>query len=165
MWKKEHENFAQRSSSTTGCTTSKTRPRSPTPYDALFRELQALEAEHPELRSADSPTRRVGGAPLAKFGEVRHRTPMLSISNAFEEEDVRAFDRRVCQALGSERVEYATEPKLDGLAVSLVYRDGAFAQGATRGDGTTGEDVTTNLRTVRSIPCNEAKYLEVAARC
>jgi DNA ligase (NAD+) len=131
-------------------------------YDALFRELQALEAEHPELRSADSPTQRVGGAPLAEFGEVRHRTPMLSISNAFEEEDVRAFDRRVCQALGTERVQYATEPKLDGLAVSLVYRDGAFAQGATRGDGTTGEDVTANLRTVRSIPlATKAKYLEV----
>lgn len=131
-------------------------------YDALFRELQALEAEHPELRSADSPTQRVGGAPLAEFGEVRHRTPMLSISNAFEEEDVRAFDRRVCQALGTERVQYATEPKLDGLAVSLVYRDGAFAQGATRGDGTTGEDVTANLRTVRSIPlATKARYLEV----
>ena len=131
-------------------------------YDALFRELQALEAEHPELRSADSPTQRVGGAPLAEFGEVRHRTPMLSISNAFEEEDVRAFDRRVCQALGTERVQYATEPKLDGLAVSLVYRDGAFAHGATRGDGTTGEDVTANLRTVRSIPLTtKAKYLEV----
>ena len=131
-------------------------------YDALFRELQALETEHPELRSADSPTQRVGGAPLAEFGEVRHRTPMLSISNAFEEEDVRAFDRRVCQALGTERVQYATEPKLDGLAVSLVYRDGAFAQGATRGDGTTGEDVTANLRTVRSIPlATKAKYLEV----
>jgi DNA ligase (NAD+) len=131
-------------------------------YDALFRELQALEAEHPQLRRADSPTQRVGGAPLAEFGEVRHRTPMLSISNAFEEEDVRAFDRRVCQALGTERVQYATEPKLDGLAVSLVYRDGAFAQGATRGDGTTGEDVTANLRTVRSIPLiTKAKYLEV----
>ena len=131
-------------------------------YDALFRELQALEAEHPELRSADSPTQRVGGAPLAEFGEVRHRTPMLSISNAFEEEDVRAFDRRVCQALGTERVQYATEPKLDGLAVSLVYRDGAFAQGATRGDGISGEDVTANLRTVRSIPlATKAKYLEV----
>ncbi|HEU4925306.1 MAG TPA: NAD-dependent DNA ligase LigA [Burkholderiales bacterium] len=131
-------------------------------YDALFRELQALEAEHPELRSANSPTQRVGGAPLAEFGEVRHRTPMLSISNAFEEEDVRAFDRRVCQALGTERVQYATEPKLDGLAVSLVYREGAFAQGATRGDGTTGEDVTANLRTVRSIPlATKAKYLEV----
>jgi DNA ligase (NAD+) len=131
-------------------------------YDALFRELQALEAEHPELRSADSPTQRVGSAPLAEFGEVQHRTPMLSIANAFDEEEVRAFDRRVCQAVGAEGVEYATEPKLDGLAVSLVYRDGAFVQGATRGDGTTGEDVTANLRTVRSIPLRiKANDLEV----
>jgi len=131
-------------------------------YDALFRELQALEAAHPELRSDASPTQRVGAAPLAEFGEVRHRTPMLSISNAFDEEDVRAFDRRVCQAVGAEVVEYATEPKLDGLAVSLTYRDGAFVQGATRGDGTTGEDVTLNLRTVRSIPLRiKSEDLEV----
>jgi DNA ligase (NAD+) len=131
-------------------------------YDALFRELQALEAGHPELRSADSPTQRVGGAPLAEFGEVRHRTPMLSIANAFDEEEVRAFDKRVCQAVGTEGAEYATEPKLDGLAVSLVYRDGILVQGATRGDGTTGEDVTANLRTVRSIPLKiQEKYLEV----
>ena len=121
-------------------------------YDALFRELQELEAAHPELRSPDSPTQRVGGAPLAAFGEVRHRTPMLSISNAFDAEEVRAFDKRVAQAVGAGGVEYAAEPKLDGLAVSLVYRDGVFVQGATRGDGTTGEDVTANLRTVRSIP-------------
>jgi DNA ligase (NAD+) len=131
-------------------------------YDALLRELQALEAEHPELRSADSPTQRVGAAPLAEFGEMRHRTPMLSIANAFDAEEVRAFDKRVCQAVGAEVVEYATEPKLDGLAVSLVYRDGAFVQGATRGDGTTGEDVTANLRTIRSIPLRiRNKYLEV----
>ena len=121
-------------------------------YDALFGELQALEAEHPELRTPDSPTQRVGAAPLAEFGEVRHRTPMLSISNAFDEEDVRAFHKRISQALGAETIEYATEPKFDGLAVSLTYRDGAFVQGATRGDGTTGEDVTLNLRTIPSIP-------------
>ena len=132
-------------------------------YDRLFRELEALEARHPELRTPDSPTQRVGGAPLAEFGEVRHRTPMLSISNAFDEDDVRAFDRRIGQALGVERVEYAAEPKFDGLAVSLVYRDGSFVQGATRGDGTTGEDVTPNLRTVRSIPLQiaERESLEV----
>jgi DNA ligase (NAD+) len=131
-------------------------------YDALFRELQALEAEHPELRSADSPTQRIGAAPLAHFGEVRHRTPMLSIANAFDEDEVRAFDKRVSQAVGAQAVEYATEPKLDGLAVSLVYRDGALVQGATRGDGTTGEDVTANLRTVRSIPLKiEGTSLEV----
>jgi DNA ligase (NAD+) len=121
-------------------------------YDKLFAELQALEAEHPELRTPDSPTQRVGAAPLPQFSEVRHRTPMLSIANAFDEEEVRAFDKRVRQALGVEEVEYAAEPKFDGLAVSLVYRDGLLAQGATRGDGTTGEDVTPNLRTVGSIP-------------
>ena len=132
-------------------------------YDRLFRELQELEAQHPELVAPDSPTQRVGGAPLAEFGEVRHRTPMLSISNAFEEDDVRAFDRRISQAIGSASIEYAAEPKLDGLAVSLTYSDGSFVQGATRGDGTTGEDVTANLRTVRSIPLqiNEQKLLEV----
>jgi DNA ligase (NAD+) len=131
-------------------------------YDALFAELQALESAHPELRSADSPTQRVGGAPLPQFEEVRHRTPMLSIGNAFDEEEVRAFDKRVRQAVGADTVEYAAEPKFDGLAVSLVYRDGVFAQGATRGDGTTGEDVTPNLRTVGSIPLKiNATALEV----
>jgi DNA ligase (NAD+) len=133
-------------------------------YDRLFRELQALEAEHPRLRSADSPTQRVGAPPLAEFGEVRHRTPMLSISNAFDEADVRAFDKRVCQAVGAPVVEYATEPKLDGLAVSLVYRDGVFVQGATRGDGTTGEDVTLNLRTVRSIPLSIPRDQNIEVR-
>jgi DNA ligase (NAD+) len=121
-------------------------------YDALFAELQALESAHPQLRTADSPTQRVGGAPLPQFDEVRHRTPMLSIGNAFDEAEVRAFDKRVRQAVGADIVEYAAEPKFDGLAVSLVYRNGVFAQGATRGDGTTGEDVTPNLRTVGSIP-------------
>ena len=126
-------------------------------YDALFGELQALEAEHPELVTPDSPTQRVGGAPLPQFEEVRHRTPMLSISNAFDEDEVRAFDKRVRQALGAETVDYAAEPKFDGLAVSLVYRDGVFAQAATRGDGTVGEDVSANLRTIRSIPLRIAE--------
>jgi DNA ligase (NAD+) len=121
-------------------------------YDRLFAELQALEAAHPELITPDSPTQRVGAAPLAEFGEVRHRTPMLSIANAFDEDEVRAFDKRIAQALGTELVEYAAEPKFDGLAVSLTYRNGAFVQAATRGDGTTGEDVTQNLRTIQSIP-------------
>jgi len=121
-------------------------------YDRLFRELEALEAEHPGLRTPDSPTQRVGAAPLPQFDEVRHRTPMLSIANAFDEEAVGAFDRRVRQAVGADAVEYATEPKLDGLAVSLTYRDGLLVQGATRGDGTTGEDVTANLRTIRNLP-------------
>ena len=121
-------------------------------YDALFQELAALEQAHPELATADSPTQRVGAPPLAEFAEVTHRTAMLSISNAFAEDEVRAFDRRVREALGVDEVEYAAEPKFDGLAVSLLYRDGVLVQGATRGDGTTGEDVTPNLRTVRSIP-------------
>jgi DNA ligase (NAD+) len=121
-------------------------------YDALFRELQALEAEHPELRTPDSPTQRVGAAPLPQFAEVRHRTPMLSIGNAFAEDEVHAFDKRMREALAVDKIEYAVEPKFDGLAVSLTYRDGLLAQGATRGDGTTGEDVTANLRTVHTIP-------------
>ena len=133
-------------------------------YDKLFRELQALEEKHPGLRSAESPTQRVGGAPLSEFAEVRHRTPMLSINNAFDEEEVRAFDKRVRDALGVDAVEYAAEPKFDGLAISLGYRKGAFAQGATRGDGTAGEDVTANLRTVRSIPLSIAEKAELEVR-
>jgi DNA ligase (NAD+) len=132
-------------------------------YDALFRELQALEEQHPELRSPDSPTQRVGGAPVGEFAEVRHRAPMLSINNAFDEEEVRAFDERARKALGVEAIEYAADPKFDGLAISLAYRGGRFVQGATRGDGATGEDVTANLRTVRSIPLvvDEKAELEV----
>ena len=128
-------------------------------YDRLFRELVRIEEEHTDLRRSDSPTQRVGAPPLPGFAEVRHRTPMLSLGNAFEEEEVRAFDRRVREALGVAQVEYAVEPKFDGLAISLGYRKGVFTQGATRGDGATGEDVTPNLRTVRSIPLR----LEAAA--
>jgi len=121
-------------------------------YDKLFRELQTLESQHPELLTADSPTQRVGGNPLKSFAEVQHRTPMLSLNNAFGDEEVRAFDIRIREALGRAEVEYAVEPKFDGLAVTLTYRNGIFVQGATRGDGSTGEDVTENLRTVRAIP-------------
>jgi DNA ligase (NAD+) len=121
-------------------------------YDALFRELQALEADHPELVTPQSPTQRVGTAPQEQFRQVRHRVPMLSLGNAFEPEEVVAFDRRVREGLGQDEVEYAAEPKFDGLAISLTYVDGVFVQGATRGDGYTGEDVTANLRTVRAIP-------------
>lgn len=121
-------------------------------YDKLFRELGELEATYPELATPDSPTQRVGGVPLAEFSKVVHRTPMLSLNNAFTEEDVAGFDRRVREALGRDVVEYALEPKFDGLAISLLYDHGRFAQGATRGDGYTGEDATANLRTVRSIP-------------
>jgi len=121
-------------------------------YDRLYRELQALEAAHPELISPDSPTQRVGGAPLAEFAQRQHRLPMLSLNNAFEEEEVAAFDRRCREGLDTAVVDYACEPKLDGLAITLVYERGLFAYGATRGDGYSGEDVSANLRTVRSVP-------------
>jgi DNA ligase (NAD+) len=121
-------------------------------YDSLFRELQALEAEFPELISPDSPTQRVGSVPLAAFDSVAHRLPMLSLNNGFSEEDVRNFDRRIREALEADAIEYSAEPKFDGLAISLRYEDGRFVQGATRGDGMTGEDVTQNLRTVRGVP-------------
>jgi DNA ligase (NAD+) len=121
-------------------------------YDRLFRELLALEAQHPELVTPDSPTRRVGAPPLPEFRPVTHRVPMLSLANAFDDEDVAAFDRRVREGLGQDRIDYAVEPKFDGLAISLTYENGHFVLGATRGDGYTGEDVTANLRTVRSIP-------------
>jgi DNA ligase (NAD+) len=125
-------------------------------YDRLFRELQGLEAAHPALATADSPTQRVGGAPLKAFDKVQHGVPMLSLNNAFSDEEVAAFDRRVREALPSDltqgEVAYAAEPKFDGLAISLRYENGVFVQGATRGDGFTGEEVTANLRTVRNIP-------------
>jgi len=121
-------------------------------YDRLLRELQQIESDHPELASPDSPTQRVGGAPLPQFEPFAHRTPMLSLSNAFSEEEVGAFDRRAREGLELDIVEYLAEPKFDGLAISLVYEQGRFVRGATRGDGYTGEDVTPNLRTVKSIP-------------
>jgi DNA ligase (NAD+) len=121
-------------------------------YDTLFRELQALEATHPELLSADSPTQRIGGSPLPEFRQVAHSVPMLSLNNAFSAEEATAFDRRCREGLGVESVDYACEPKFDGLAICLRYENGVFVQGATRGDGFAGEDVTHNLRTVRNIP-------------
>jgi DNA ligase (NAD+) len=137
-------------------------------YDALFRELQALEREHPALASADSPTQRVGGEAAAEFDTVTHRVPMLSLNNAFTPEEAGAFDRRVREAVGVERVAYAVEPKFDGLAVSLVYEQGRFTLGATRGDGYVGENVTGNLRTIKALPLKLAaaevtvpRYLEV----
>ncbi len=121
-------------------------------YDRLMRELQALESEHPELISPDSPTQRVGGAPLEGFAEVRHETPMLSLANAFSEEEIRQFHERVLRGLETGHVGYVAEPKLDGVAISLRYVDGRLAQAATRGDGATGEDVTSNVRTISAIP-------------
>jgi len=121
-------------------------------YDKLFRELEQLEREYPELVTPDSPTQRVGAVPRADFGEIRHAVPMLSLDNAFSEEEVRAFDRRVREGLNLEQVVYAAEPKLDGLAVSLLYEDGVLVSGATRGDGYTGEDISQNVRTLPSVP-------------
>jgi DNA ligase (NAD+) len=121
-------------------------------FDKLFRELEALEQHYPQLITPDSPTQRIGAVPLKAFSQIIHRTPMLSLGNAFEAAEVEAFDRRVCQMLGVDCVEYVVEPKFDGLAVSLRYENGVFVSGATRGDGYIGEDVTLNLRTVKSIP-------------
>ncbi len=121
-------------------------------YDRLLRQLQALEAEHPELISPDSPTQRVGATPLAAFDSVRHELPMLSLDNAFDDEEVAEFDRRARERLEVHSIEYTAEPKLDGLAVSLLYEDGVLVRGATRGDGSSGEDITQNVRTIESIP-------------
>lgn len=122
-------------------------------YDRLMRELQAVEAEHPELVTPDSPTQRVSGAPAAGFAEVRHNVPMLSLDNAFEEQDVLDFDRRAREKLeGVASIEYVCEPKLDGLAISIRYENGKLVTAATRGDGNTGEDVTANVRTIKSVP-------------
>ena len=121
-------------------------------YDRLLRELQALEAVHPDLATPDSPTQRVGAAPSGAFAKVSHAIPMLSLGNAFSEEEVADFVRRIEERLGREQPAFSAEPKLDGLAISLRYEHGRFVQGATRGDGTTGEDVTANLRTVKAIP-------------
>ena len=122
-------------------------------YDALMRELETLEATHPELITPDSPTQRVGAVPQSELATVRHRVPMLSLANAMDEAELWAFDERVCRALGTDAaIEYVAEPKLDGMAVELVYEEGRFVQGSTRGDGVTGEDITLNLRTIRAIP-------------
>ena len=121
-------------------------------YDALLRELQRLEAQFPELLTSDSPTQRVGAAPLKAFAEVRHEVPMLSLDNAFSDEEVSEFARRIREKLEREDLEFVAEPKLDGLAISLLYEDGVLARAATRGDGHSGEDVTQNVRTIRAIP-------------
>lgn len=135
-------------------------------YDRLLRELQEIENAHPELITPDSPTQRVGGEPLSGFVKVVHDTPMLSLANAFNEADLRDFDRRVRETAG-DRYEYVCELKIDGLAISLKYENGLFVQGSTRGDGTIGEDITANLRTVRSIPLrlNEPVTIEARGEC
>jgi DNA ligase (NAD+) len=139
-------------------------------YDGLLRELQDLEEQFPELETPDSPTQRVGAAPVGALGEVRHRTPMLSLSNAFSADELRAFDSRVRRLLSvsspetADEVRYGTELKIDGLAISLRYERGALAQGATRGDGTTGEDVTANIRTIEAVPKRLTEPVSVEVR-
>ena len=126
---------------------------SDTEYDTLFRKLEKLESEHPDLVTPDSPTQRIGAKPLEEFGTITHRIPMLSLENAMNEEELQAFDERVRRGLKTDQdISYVAEPKLDGLAVELVYENGVLMNGSTRGDGITGEDITQNLRTVKSIP-------------
>ncbi|MCP3742520.1 NAD-dependent DNA ligase LigA [Rossellomorea sp. BNER] len=132
-------------------------------YDSLLKELQKLEESFPQLKTSDSPSQRVGGDILEAFQKVQHRAPMLSLGNAFNEEDLRDFDRKVRQAVGEE-FSYVCELKIDGLAVSLRYEDGILVQGATRGDGTTGEDITANLKTIRSIPLRISEPLSIEVR-
>ncbi|HBL22971.1 MAG TPA: DNA ligase (NAD(+)) LigA, partial [Deltaproteobacteria bacterium] len=121
-------------------------------YDNLLRELARLEDEFPEFADPNSPTQRVGARPLDAFTSVPHSVPMLSLQNAMTEEEVRDFHKRVTKLLGMDDVEYVMEVKIDGLAVELVYIDGVFTLGSTRGDGYVGEDVTQNLRTIRAVP-------------
>lgn len=122
-------------------------------YDRLMRELRELEAQRPDLITPDSPTQRVGAAPLAFFSQVRHEVPMLSLDNVFDEESFLAFNKRVQDRLKqTDALSWCCELKLDGLAVSILYENGVMTRAATRGDGTTGEDITTNVRTIRAIP-------------
>jgi DNA ligase (NAD+) len=133
-------------------------------YDKLFRALHALEKEHPELVTPDSPTQRVGGEPLKAFKTVTHKKPLLSLDNAMNEAELREFDRRVRDGLGQDKVEYVCELKMDGLAVTLTYQKGAFTVGSTRGDGVHGEDITANLKTIKAIPLVMPEPLDLEVR-
>ncbi|MBI4346529.1 MAG: NAD-dependent DNA ligase LigA, partial [Elusimicrobia bacterium] len=121
-------------------------------YDRLFRRLRELEEKHPELRSQDSPTQRVGAAPDSAFAPVRHKVPMLSLDNAYNADELREWHARAVRGLGREPSGYVVEAKIDGVSCSITYLDGKLAVAATRGDGETGEDVTANIRTIRNIP-------------
>src|SRR5262252_4723013 len=123
-------------------------------FDKLLHELERLEADNPDLVTVDSPTQRVGGRLVAGFADVAHKVPMLSLDNAYSEDELRAFDERVRKGagLGDAKVAYVAEMKIDGLSIALTYEDGRLVRGATRGDGTRGEDVTMNVRTIRAIP-------------
>jgi len=136
-------------------------------YDKLFRKLEDIEKAHPELITPDSPTQRVGGAPLKAFKSVTHKVPLLSLGNAFNFEELDAFDKRVSEGLGVRgkgQVEYVCELKMDGLAVSLEYKNGKFIKGSTRGDGVTGEDITQNLKTIKSVPLSIDKKIDIEVR-
>src|SRR3954462_732462 len=132
-------------------------------YDQLLKELLKLEEAFPEFISPDSPTQRVGWQVLDMFNKVRHESPMLSLGNAFNESDLRDFDRKVRQGVG-DHFSYVCELKIDGLAVSLKYENGLFVQGSTRGDGTIGEDITANLKTIRSIPLRLLEPITIEVR-
>src|ERR1041384_848845 len=121
-------------------------------YDRMMQELAVLEAAHPELVTPDSPTQRVGGQPIEGFRTVDHVVPMMSIDNTYDEKEVRAFDERVRKGLGGEQPQYVLEPKIDGVATSLRYEDGLLVLAATRGDGRRGDDITQNIKTIRSVP-------------
>src|SRR6202047_3268036 len=121
-------------------------------FDKLMQQLKDLESEHPTLVTPDSPTQRVGGKPREGFVKVRHSTPMLSLDNTYSEEELRGWERRVHELTGRNEVDYVCELKLDGMSLALIYEDGRLVRGVTRGDGSVGEDVTLNVRTVRSIP-------------
>src|SRR5262245_15174570 len=121
-------------------------------FDKLLKQLQDLETLHPELVTPDSPTQRVGGAPLEGFTQVRHKVPMLSIDNTYNEADLREFDARVKKLLKAKQYHYVVEQKVDGVSGTLIFADGLLTVGATRGDGTTGDDITSNVRTIRDIP-------------
>src|SRR4029079_7296410 len=134
-------------------------------YDQLMQELRAIEADHPELQSPDSPTQRVGAGPADQFAVVQHRVPMLSLANAFTPEALRAWHERANRLAGHEIRDFTIEPKIDGLAIMLRYDHGQLSVGATRGDGSQGEDITANLKTVRTVPlaltASPPRYVEV----
>src|SRR5258707_10546172 len=137
---------------------------SDTEYDRLYPQLLDLEKAFPELATPDSPSQRVGGQPLKGFKQVKHRQPMLSLDNTYSQEELREFVRRVQRLLPGEALDWIVEPKVDGLAISLRYEKGLFTCGSTRGDGTTGDDITANLRTIRSIPTRIAGGARGATR-
>jgi DNA ligase (NAD+) len=133
-------------------------------YDALLQSLEELETQFPEFGSASSPTRRVGGAPLESFENVNHAVPMMSLSNTYSKEELVEFDRRIRKLIPEEAFDYILEPKIDGVAISLRYENGELVRAVTRGDGTTGDDVTANVRTIQSIPLRLSDMMPLVSR-